>query len=80
MDAGVVDLWWFGTACELLCSECVSSVSHGQHRLVRIGGVRFPKGSRNDTCARAQDPGANHVVVLLSEPVPFRDMRPSDWP
>jgi hypothetical protein len=40
MDAGVVDLWWFGTACELLFGERVSSVSHGQHRLARIEGVR----------------------------------------
>ena len=35
MDAGAVGPWSFGTACELLFGECMSSVSHGQHRLVR---------------------------------------------
>jgi hypothetical protein len=34
MDARVVDLWCFGTACELLFGKCVSSVSHG-HRPFR---------------------------------------------
>jgi len=27
MDAGVVDLWLFGTACELLFGKCVSSAA-----------------------------------------------------
>jgi hypothetical protein len=55
MDAGVVDLWWFGTACELLFGKCVSSVSHG-HRLAHIGGVTKSNRlwrSRKDMCARA---------------------------
>jgi hypothetical protein len=63
MDAGAVDLRWFGTACELLFGECMSSVSHGQHRLVRIGRVRTSNrllgsqkdlGSQKEICARAQ--------------------------
>jgi hypothetical protein len=55
MDAGVVDLWWFGTACELLFGKCVSSVSHGQ-RLVHIGGLRKSnrlRRSRKDMRVRA---------------------------
>jgi len=55
MEAGVVDLWWFGTACEPLFGKCVSSVSHG-HCLAHIGGVRKSnrlRRSRKDMCARA---------------------------
>jgi hypothetical protein len=86
MDAGVVDLWWFGTACELLFGRCVSSVSHG-HRLAHSQEIQpplaFPKGYVRSRLVQPPPltlglatPGANHVVALLSVPAPCRDMRP----
>jgi hypothetical protein len=64
MDAGVIDLWWFGTACELLFAKCVSSVSHG-HRLARLRKSNRLRRSRK--CALAPSSATTSANLRTSD-------------
>jgi hypothetical protein len=68
MDAGVVDLWWFGTACELLFGRCVSSVSHGVWRISEASGNPTASGVPERICALAPSPATTSADLRTSDP------------
>lgn len=89
MDAGVVDLWWFGTACELLFGRREQRQPRPPFGAYRRRQeiqppLAFAKGYVRSRLVQQPPPltlglatsGANHVVAVLSVPAPCRDMRP----
>ena len=62
MEAGVVDLWWFGTACELLFGKCVSNAATATvWRISEASGNPTASGVPERICA----------LVLVQQPPPL---------
>ena len=69
MDAGVVDVWRFGTACELLFGKCVSSVSHGHRwRISEASGNPTASGVPETICTLAPSSATISADLRTSDP------------